>query len=189
MSFANQVEIDMASSKWELLASTLEDNRASSSALRDVVSASQQFSAWGVGIATPGMLGILANVTKLRDISRLGPIIFSVLFSVGEVLFIVAIMAAVVYHRYCSRAVMLIAASSGNVVVQTGLWREPLSEGREKLNEREQTIAADFQRQQTVLESELKEVLKLSKPFVLYEYSVLLVAYIIVAIIFGTSWP
>jgi len=84
---------------------------------------------------------------------------------------------------------MLIAASSGNVVVQTGLWREPLSEGREKLNEREQTIAADFQRQQTVLESELKEVLKLSKPFVLYEYSVLLVAYIIVAIIFGTSWP
>jgi hypothetical protein len=101
--------------------------------LKETITSSQHFVVWAVGIASPGMLGVLANAESLREMSRLGRSWFAILFGISEVLFVASIIVAVVFHRYSTRQLMLASAQSSNIIMQASLWREPLLDNREEL--------------------------------------------------------
>jgi hypothetical protein len=51
---------------------------------------------WGVGVAAPGMLGLLANGTELKALSWLSASTFSQVFLYAELLFVASIVVAVI---------------------------------------------------------------------------------------------
>lgn len=58
-----------------------------------------QFALWNVGVAAPGLLGLLSNVRTIQACSKLGPLILASLYRTSELFLIASIFVAVILYR------------------------------------------------------------------------------------------
>jgi hypothetical protein len=179
----------MAHEDLERMKDSFEDKKAAYGVLKDTLTTTQHFVVWVVGIASAGMLGCLSSAKELREMSRLDASLFAILFALTEVLFVASIVVAVIFHRYCTKQLMFITAQTGNVMLQASIWRESLVDNRTTLTSQDQMDLDRLRRRERELESDFDKMSTVTTKYPFIQYTFVIAAYCLVAVMFVTSRP
>lgn len=102
---------------------------------QDSVKARQQFAAWSVGIAAPGMLGLLSNAATLGSKSAFLPSVFGALFVASELLFLGSILCAILLHKDAVNALTAINLRRQALFAQGDLAKAAFTADRDLTSE------------------------------------------------------
>lgn len=178
----NEVEVVL-----KQLADAQSDGQSMLRLRRDMLATGQSLAVWGVGIATPGILGILANASELRHTSRLSAALFAVIYALSEVVLIGSVVIAVVLNWFLTRQLGLLLKQTEIQLAHGAIFHDALVE-RRAFNGADEDRLKRLERAKRDADADYARFDKLGT-LRSTQFALLGVGYVLVATLFATSVP